>query len=106
MAQMTRMQQKIYDYIAQMLVQEGYPPSVREIGAAVGLTAVFCGVTNCPLASTLLVLGIVFSTPGPEKLWNRIRGTWLGTVILAVLFWACVYCMSVATNDPFMYFSF
>lgn len=26
MAQMTRMQQKIYDYIAQMLVQEGYPP--------------------------------------------------------------------------------
>ena len=54
----------------------------------------------------LLVLGIVFSTPGPEKLWNRIRGTWLGTVILAVLFWACVYCMSVATNDPFMYFSF
>ena len=54
----------------------------------------------------LLVLGIVFSTPGPEKLWNRIRGTWLGTVTLAVLFWACVYCMSVATNDPFMYFSF
>lgn len=37
MAQMTRMQQKIYDYIAQMLAQEGYPPSVREIGAAVGL---------------------------------------------------------------------
>ena len=27
-------------------------------------------------------------------------------VILALLFWACVYCMSVATNDPFMYFSF
>ena len=54
----------------------------------------------------LLVLGIVFSTPGPEKLWNRIRSSWLGTVILAVLFWACVYCMSVATNDPFMYFSF
>lgn len=52
------------------------------------------------------MLGIVFSTPGPEKLWNRIRGTWLGTVILALLFWACVYCMSVATNDPFMYFSF
>ena len=54
----------------------------------------------------LLVLGIVLSTPGPEKLWNRIRSSWLGTVILAVLFWACVYCMSVATNDPFLYFSF
>ena len=37
MAQMTKMQQKIYDYIAQTLVEQGYPPSVREIGAAVGL---------------------------------------------------------------------
>ena len=27
-------------------------------------------------------------------------------MVLAVLFWACVYCMSAATNDPFMYFSF
>ena len=37
MTQMTRMQQKIYDYIAQTLEREGYPPSVREIGTAVGL---------------------------------------------------------------------
>ena len=37
MAKMTRMQQKIYDYIAQAIQDQGYPPSVREIGAAVGL---------------------------------------------------------------------
>lgn len=37
MAEMTKMQQKIYDYIVQMLAEEGYAPSVREIGAAVGL---------------------------------------------------------------------
>ena len=37
MAKMTRMQQKIYDYIAQALREQGYPPSVREIGEAVGL---------------------------------------------------------------------
>ena len=37
MAHMTKMQQKIYDYIAQTLAQQGYPPSVREIGDAVGL---------------------------------------------------------------------
>ena len=37
MAQMTKMQQRIYDYIAQMIRQQGYPPSVREIGEAVGL---------------------------------------------------------------------
>ena len=34
---MTRMQQKIYDYIAETTRQQGYPPSVREIGEAVGL---------------------------------------------------------------------
>ena len=37
MAQLTKMQQKIYDYIAQAIQNQGYPPSVREIGAAVGL---------------------------------------------------------------------
>ena len=37
MAKMTRMQQRIYDYIAQTIKDQGYPPSVREIGEAVGL---------------------------------------------------------------------
>ena len=37
MAQLTKMQQKIYDYIAQAIQDQGYPPSVREIGEAVGL---------------------------------------------------------------------
>lgn len=37
MAKMTRMQQRIYDYIAQTIKEQGYPPSVREIGEAVGL---------------------------------------------------------------------
>lgn len=37
MAQLTKMQQRIYDYIAQSIQTQGYPPSVREIGEAVGL---------------------------------------------------------------------
>lgn len=37
MAQLTKMQQKIYDYIADAIETKGYPPSVREIGEAVGL---------------------------------------------------------------------
>ena len=37
MAQMTKMQQRIYDYIAETIQRQGYPPSVREIGEAVGL---------------------------------------------------------------------
>ncbi len=37
MAQLSRMQQKIYDYIVTCIHEQGYPPSVREIGQAVGL---------------------------------------------------------------------
>ena len=34
---LSAMQQKIYDYIAACIQRQGYPPSVREIGEAVGL---------------------------------------------------------------------
>ena len=37
MANLTAKQQQIYDYILAFTAEHGYPPSVREIGAAVGL---------------------------------------------------------------------
>ena len=37
MVKLTPKQQQIYDYILSFTNQHGYPPSVREIGAAVGL---------------------------------------------------------------------
>ena len=37
MAKLTAKQQQIYDYILAFTTDHGYPPSVREIGAAVGL---------------------------------------------------------------------
>ena len=37
MQELTKMQQKIYEYIAACIREQGYPPSVREIGAAMGL---------------------------------------------------------------------
>ena len=37
MVKLTQMQQKIYDYIVFSIQEQGYPPSVREIGDAVGL---------------------------------------------------------------------
>ena len=37
MAELSPMQQKIYEYISYCIKSQGYPPSVREIGDAVGL---------------------------------------------------------------------
>ena len=38
MRELSKMQQKIYEYIAACIREQGYPPSVREIGEAVGLS--------------------------------------------------------------------
>ena len=53
-----------------------------------------------------LVLGLVCSTSLPAYLYRRLKGTWVGAVILAVLFWLCLFCLSKGMNDPFMYFRF
>ena len=37
MRSLSKMQQKIYDYLVASIQAQGYPPSVREIGEAVGL---------------------------------------------------------------------
>lgn len=37
MTELSTMQKKIYEYIAACIKEQGYPPSVREIGEAVGL---------------------------------------------------------------------
>ena len=37
MGNLTPKQQKIYDFIQSFTAEHGYPPSVREIGAAMGL---------------------------------------------------------------------
>ena len=37
MRELTKRQSEIYDYIKHIVQTKGYPPSVREIGEAVGL---------------------------------------------------------------------
>ena len=53
-----------------------------------------------------LIVGILASTPIFDKLWSRIKNTHIGTVILIIIFWLSVFCLSVGMNDPFMYFNF
>ena len=53
-----------------------------------------------------LLLGLIFCTPLPAKLWEKIRSQYWVAIPLLLLFWLCVYRMSIGLNDPFMYFSF
>ena len=53
-----------------------------------------------------LALGILFATPLPRRLFKPVKNTVLGTFILFAIFAAAIYCVSIGSNDPFMYFNF
>lgn len=54
----------------------------------------------------LLLIGLVFSTEWPEKLYHRFKDTVWGTLVLLAIFWGSVYCLYIGLNDPFLYFRF
>lgn len=51
----------------------------------------------------LFGIGIFSCTPGIQKLFRRFKDTLPGIIILALLFWVCVWRMAVEGNNPFMY---
>ena len=53
-----------------------------------------------------LALGVLFATPLPRRLFKPVKNTVLGTFILFAIFAAAIYCVSIGSNDPFMYFNF
>lgn len=54
----------------------------------------------------LLLACIIFSTPLPRRVFEKIRNKPLGTLILLTIFLASIYCIYKGMNDPFLYFSF
>lgn len=54
----------------------------------------------------LLLAGVLFATPLPRKLFEKIRDFWLVDIVLFVLFWCCVYMISTSAQDPFAYFQY
>ena len=42
----------------------------------------------------------------PEKWYEAGKYTFPATLALVVLFWACVYCMYLGLDDPFLYYQF
>lgn len=54
----------------------------------------------------LLLLGFFFAMPWEERLRQRFSRSALDTLFCILLFWAAVYCLSMSTGDPFLYFTF
>ena len=54
----------------------------------------------------LLVLGVLFSTPLPRKLFRPIRSRLPGTLLLFAVFALAIYCISIGRSEPFFYYHF
>lgn len=54
----------------------------------------------------LLAAGIVLSTELPAKIFNRIKNSVIGGLILGAIFAASIYLLNMGLNDPFLYFRF
>lgn len=55
---------------------------------------------------SLLVVAALASTPILKRIYHRWRDHMVMNVVLAVLFWICVWRIMVEGNNPFMYFKF
>lgn len=54
----------------------------------------------------LIILGFIFSTKIPFKIYLKIKNKPIGFILLIAIFWGATYCMYIGLNDPFLYFRF
>ena len=54
----------------------------------------------------LLLLGVLFATPLPAKIYTLIRKNILGTAVVAAIFALSMYYLAISENNPFLYFNF
>ena len=54
----------------------------------------------------LFLLGILFSTPIPDRIYRAIKKSWLGSISVAIILVLSMYYLAVSTNNPFLYFNF
>lgn len=54
----------------------------------------------------LLLIGAIFSTPLPARIYGRIRNSVVGTFAVAVIFFLSMYYLAISENNPFLYFNF
>ncbi|MBQ9568073.1 MAG: MBOAT family protein [Lachnospiraceae bacterium] len=56
--------------------------------------------------AALLVCGAIFATPVFDRFMKRFGRSWIGTVVLFLLFWASVIALVDTVYNPFLYFRF
>ncbi len=53
-----------------------------------------------------LVAGLIFMTDLPRRIYEKHKTSLVSALLLLGVFWACIYCMKIGLDDPFLYFRF
>ncbi len=53
-----------------------------------------------------LLLCLLFSTRIPQKIWEKLKSTYMGQIILIGIFVGVVYCLYIGLDNPFLYYQF
>ncbi len=53
-----------------------------------------------------LLAAVLLSTGAAEKLYERYKNSMAVVLGLVAVFWACIFCMYMGMDDPFLYFQF
>ena len=64
MKELTRQQQAVYDFVKSYIEEKSYPPTIREIGAAVGLSSTSTVHSH---VKTLIDKGYLISSPSTQR---------------------------------------
>ena len=63
-------------------------------------------MTSAAGYEVLMVAAVILATPWPRKVWEKVRKHWAADIFILVLFWAVIYFIATAAQDPFMYFQY
>jgi alginate O-acetyltransferase complex protein AlgI len=63
-------------------------------------------IKNLEIYAVVLIPGLLLLIPGIFRFFEKNRKRPVFTVLLLVLFWACIFSLSNAAGNPFMYFRF
>ena len=61
---------------------------------------------NVGIYGVILAIAIVLLIPKVYEFFENHRRNFFVTILVFVLFWACVYSLANAAGNPFMYFRF
>lgn len=76
------------------------------LGGAKGVIFASDYVKYAKMYVNSLVIGIFICTGIPRKFYERYKEHMFMAILLLAIFWACISCIWVGMDDPFLYFSF